>query len=226
MLSLTYLAVFLSMPDTLALSPRGAQGLRAVAEYCIAEECAVGGAVSASLVEGTRRGVMQYAGSFAYCSCSRAVMGSLALAGAPLTAYWCKRMRSSLGATFSTQAHHRGTSQHKPQKHHPHSLISKTNRISISSNQLPYHSYLLALLIYCHHPQPQNSILPTCHPPHRHSPSSQASMPLPLIMLTENTNAREKLSCLFSSASSRLVDLVTGENKVNSFSETARKANK
>lgn len=93
--------------------------------------------------------------------------------------------------------------------------------------QLPCHSYLLALLI-CPMILTAPILLPARRPQLRHSPSfSRASMALPLIMLTENTNARgKKLSCLFSSASSRLIDLVTGENKGNNFLRNSKKANK
>ena len=163
---------------------------------------------------------MQYACDFAYCSRSRAVIRYDTLIGTGrCTTYYLVVQKNALLTRRDIQhpsTRQRGTSQHKSQKHHPRTPISRTNHIWISSNATP-----MSFLPTRSPNMPHDSHSP--NPPPRPSsstqafpflPSSRASMALPLIMLTKNTNARgKKLSCLFSSASSRLIDLVTGENK-------------
>ena len=151
-----------------------AQGLGTIAEGCIAEECAVRGAVSASLVDGSRRG-----GMHAICMRLRLLqplessdtIRSLAPAAAPLTTYWCERMRSSLGATSSTQAHDR-EAHHSTS--HRNIILAPSLQEPIKSEslqmQLPYHSYLLALLL-CPMIPTTPILLPALHPLLRHSPS-------------------------------------------------------
>jgi hypothetical protein len=109
-------------------------------------------------------------------------------------------------------------SQHQP-------LISRTNSISISSNQLSCHSYLLALLLRPMISQPQSSssspIIHTCVllllkqtcqslvvPSEKHAQTKSSSHAFP-----------------FPSASSRLVDLVTGEKR-NSRRKNRRETNR
>lgn len=190
---------------------RRSQGLKTVARLCIAERCAVRGAVSASLVEDTRCGVMHYACDSAYCGSSRAVIRSVALAAAPLTTYWCKSMQwrqheqlLRIIARLPT----RRNIQHPrtPERYITtqstathHNIISATNSdcISKSSNATPI-SFLPTrspnLPSSPHNlnrpPRPSSSTQAFSH-------SSQASMPIPLTMLTENTehktqNTKEK----------------------------------